>query len=36
MPNRGFIFDLMDEISNAPIIHQRLIKKLEERFNLQI
>ena len=36
MPNRGFIFDLMDEISNAPIIHQRLIKKLEERFNTNL
>jgi len=29
MANRGFIFNLMDEISNAPIIHQRLIKKFE-------
>ena len=36
MPNRGFIFDLMDEISNAPIIHQRLIKKFEERFNTNL
>ena len=33
MVGRGFIFDLMDEISNAPTVHQRLIKSYEDRFN---
>ncbi|MFQ6081942.1 MAG: hypothetical protein ACE5WD_01115 [Candidatus Aminicenantia bacterium] len=36
MPKRGFIFDLMDEISNAPTIHQRLIKDFEEKFNINL
>ena len=36
MANRGFIFNLMDEISNTPIIHQRLIKKFEEQFNTNL
>lgn len=33
---RGFIFDLMDEISNAPIIHQKLIKNFEDKFNTNL
>jgi len=33
MSNRGFIFDLMDEISNAASVHQRLIRRYEEKFN---
>ena len=36
MPNRGFIFDLMDEMSNAPTIHQRLIKRFENRFKTNL
>ncbi len=36
MANRGFIFDLMDAMSNAPIIHQGLIKKFEKRFNTNL
>lgn len=33
MAKRGFIFDLLDEISNAPLIHQRLIKSFEDKYN---
>lgn len=36
MANRGFIFDLMDEISNASIVHQRLIKQFEEKFKTNL
>ncbi|MCL4558952.1 MAG: hypothetical protein M1491_10105 [Deltaproteobacteria bacterium] len=36
MANRGFIFDLMDEISNAPIVHQGLIKRFEKKFNTNL
>jgi hypothetical protein len=36
MANRGFIFDLMDEMSNAPIIHQGLIKKFENQFHTNL
>lgn len=36
MAERGFVFDLMDEISNASVIHQRLIKKYEKRFNTNL
>jgi len=36
MANRGFIFDLMDEISNASTVHQRLIKDFEEKFKVNL
>ena len=36
MSKRGFIFDLMDEISNAPAIHQGLIEKFEDRFKTNL
>lgn len=36
MPKRGFIFDLMDEISNAPAIHQGLIEKFEDKFETNL
>jgi|LQYC01.1.fsa_nt_gi Periplasmic serine proteases (ClpP class) len=36
MVERGFIFDLMDEISNASNIHQALIKKFEEKFHTNL
>jgi len=36
MSKRGFIFDLMDEISNAPTIHQRFIRSFEERFKTNL
>lgn len=36
MSKRGFIFDLMDEISNAPTIHQNLVEKFEDRFKTNL
>lgn len=36
MSKRGFIFDLMDEISNAPAVHQRLIRSFEEKFKTNL